>query len=338
MKNLKKDLLLKIILGTAGVLAIITFLLLGWKVGKVQFLGIELVPPETSTPSPLSEISVPSPINENNELGSKNNPIIWAFVPSGDNDYIQDKAEKLTSIISKKTGLEIQAFVPENYSGAIEAMCREEAQIGMLNAFSYLVASSQDCANVALVAIRFGITSYKSQIVTYKNSGIKNISDIRGKTFCRPDPLSTSGWIIPSIYMYAEGIDTESDLKAIIDADSHQAVITSIYNHDCDVGATYLDARESVTGSFPDVMAQVIVIKESTPIPNDNISFISGLPTNTRQLIVQALLNLDSNSEEWQILSDVYGWEEVAIEKDTFYDSLRQEINATGIKYDDFME
>lgn len=329
MTSMKKDLLLKIIIGFVGILAIIIFLLFGWKVGKVQFLGVELVPPETS---------VPSPVNEDRELGSKDNPIIWVFVPSGDNSYIQDKAENLTSIISEKTGLTIQAFVPENYSGAVEAMCKGNAHIGTLNAFSYLVANSRDCAEVALVAIRYDITSYKSQIVVHKNSGIKTISDIRERVFCRPDPLSTSGWVIPSIHMQAEGIDTASDLLKVVDAGSHQAVITSIYTQDCDVGATYLDARESVIATFPDVMEQVIIIKESAPIPNDSISFVSDLPINVRQLIVQTLLNLNSHSQGLEILSDVYGWEGVSIEGDAFYDSLRQEINATGIKYDNFIE
>ena len=122
--------------------------------------------------------------------------------------------------VSDKTGLKIKTVVATEYAGVIEAMCNGQAQMGALNTFGYILASSRKCADVALVSVRNNSTSYKGQIITKADSGIKKLTDLKGKTFCRPDPLSTSGWIIPSITLKANGINPDTDLK-VVDVGGH---------------------------------------------------------------------------------------------------------------------
>ena len=40
--------------------------------------------------------------------------------------------------------------------------------------------------------------TYKSQIITRKDSGINSLKDLNGKSFAFTDPASTSGYILPS--------------------------------------------------------------------------------------------------------------------------------------------
>jgi hypothetical protein len=60
----------KLFLGIIGVLAIIILLLLGWRITKLQFLGVELAPPETPTLTPFATNTseIPSSIPEMTEL------------------------------------------------------------------------------------------------------------------------------------------------------------------------------------------------------------------------------------------------------------------------------
>src|SRR5262245_9907039 len=151
--------------------------------------------------APIILVNHPAAVAQSSEA------IVWAFVPSENSQAVLDSAAALAKLISDKTNLNIKTVVATEYAGVVEAMCTNQAQMGALNTFGYILASSRKCADVALVSIRNNSTSYKGQIITKADSGIKTIADLKGKTFCRPDPLSTSGWIIPSITLKANKID-----------------------------------------------------------------------------------------------------------------------------------
>ena len=171
-------------------------------------------------------------------LGTEQNPITWAVVPSGETERVVTGFTDVANLIKQETGLYINPLVATEYAGVIEAMCSDppKAQMGSLATFAYILASQKGCAEAELVSVRFGSAFYNGQIFTRADSGINSIADLKGKTFCRPDPLSTSGWIIPSITLKANGVDPDTDLAQVVDAGSHDASVAGVYNGDCDAG------------------------------------------------------------------------------------------------------
>ena len=271
------------------------------------------------------------------DLGTEDNPIVWVLVPSQDTQTVLSGADEIAAAIEDETGLVVKPLVTTDYTGAVEAMCSGEAQIGALNTFNYVLAHERGCADVALASERFGSTFYQGQIITQKDSGINSIADLAGKTFCRPDPTSTSGWIIPSIDMRAAGIDPEKDLGEIVDAGGHDAVVISVYNGDCDAGATFVDARTNVEKDFPDVMDKVVVVSTSVNIPNDTISFTPSLPSDVRDQIVNVFLDLTKTDKGLETLNTVYSWSGVQPVEDSFYDGFRQQLEAAGMNIEDLV-
>ena len=265
------------------------------------------------------------------EIGTEENPIVWVLVPSQDTEAVLSGADDIAAAIEDETGLIVTPQVTTDFTAAVEAMCSEEAHIGALNTFNYVVAKERGCAEVALASERFGTTFYQGQVITRAGSGIESVADLAGKTFCRPDPTSTSGWIIPSITMQAEGLDPEADLAEIIDAGGHDAVVIAVYNGDCEAGATFVDARTNVEEDFPDVMDQIVVIAESVPIPNDTISFHPSVSEDVRDQIVEVFLGLTETEEGLEILNTVYSWSGMQLTDDEFYDGFRQQLEAAGI-------
>lgn len=265
------------------------------------------------------------------EIGTEENPIVWVLVPSQDTEAVLTGADEIAAAVEEQTGLIVTPQVTTDYTAAVEAMCSEEAHIGALNTFNYVVANERGCAEVALASERFGSTFYQGQVITLADSGIETVADLAGRTFCRPDPTSTSGWVIPSITMQAEGLDPEADLAQIIDAGGHDAVVISVLNGDCDAGATFVDARTNVEEDFPNVMEDVVVITESAPIPNDTISFHPNVSEDVRDQIVDVFLSLTETDEGLEILNTVYSWSGMQPTDDDFYDGFRQQLEAAGI-------
>ncbi len=269
------------------------------------------------------------------ELGTEENPIIWVLTPSQDTQAVLAGAEPIAQWVEDKTGLVIKPIIPTDYTAQQEAMCSGEAHMAALNTFGYVRAHERGCADVALASVRYGSTSYAGQIIARADAGIDSIDDLAGKTFCRPDPESTSGWVIPSLALLAAGLDPETDLAEIVDTGGHDAVVIAVYNGDCDAGATFQDARVLVEEDFPDVKEKVVVIETSAAIPNDNISFRPDFPAEMREQIVNALLELNNSDEGKELLGGLFSWAGLEPVDDSFYDGFRQQLEAAGVSIDE---
>jgi phosphonate transport system substrate-binding protein len=274
------------------------------------------------------------------ELGTEENPIIWAFVPSGEMERVSAGAQSVADLLQEETGLYFETTVATEYAGVIEAMCSDppEAHMGSLATFAYVLAADRGCAEAELVAVRFGSPTYNGQIIVRADSGLNAITDLAGKTFCRPDPLSTSGWIIPSLTLMAAGINPETDLAEIVDSGSHDAVAAAVYNGECDAGATYIDARTRIEEDYPDVMEMVTVIEVTEDIPNDGVQYVPSLPRELRDQINAALMAIAGTEEGLEALNTAYQWDGLEAHDDGFYDPFRQVLQASGMSIEELQE
>jgi phosphonate transport system substrate-binding protein len=272
-------------------------------------------------------------------LGTEERPIIWAFVPSGEMERVAAGARSVADLLHEKTGLYFDTMVATEYAGVIEALRSDPpaAHMASLATFAYVMAADMGVAEAELVSVRFGNPFYNGQIIARSDSGIKKLTDLKGKTFARPDPLSTSGWIIPMITLKAAGVDPDRDMK-VVDAGSHDAVVAAVYNGEVDGGACYVDARTRIEKDHPDVMEKVAVIEVSVNIPNDGVQFHPSVPKDLRDKIVDALLEIASTEEGKEALNTAYQWTDLERHDDSFYDPFRQVLQAAGINVKDLME
>jgi len=272
------------------------------------------------------------------ELGTEDNPIIMSFVPSGDTQEIIASGDAIAEMVQEKTGLVIDANVGTDFAAVREAMGAGQAHIGWLNTFNYVLANEKYGVDAGMVTERFGSTSYAGQFNVLADSGIASLDDLKGKVICWVDPNSTSGYIIPSIMLKAEGIDPDTDFANQIEAGSHNNAITQVYNGDCDVSTTYADARSSVEDDLPDVKDKVAVLATTSDIPNDSVSFIKDFPADKRKAIVDALLAFAATEEGKEVLNNLYSISGLQSSDDGFYDAFRADLSLAGMNIEELAE
>lgn len=265
------------------------------------------------------------------KLGTEDNPIVMSFVPSGDTQTIIASGDQIAQMLTDKTGLVVVANVGTDFAAVREAMGAGKAHIGWLNTFNYVLANEKYGVDVGLVTERYGTTTYKGQLNVRADSGITSLEDLKGKVMCWVDPNSTSGYIIPRIMLAANGIDPDKDFSKTVEAGSHDNVITAVYNGDCDVGASYDDARDTVEDNLPDVKEKVVILATTTDIPNDSVSFIKDFPADMRTQIVDALLAYAGTDEGKEALNNLYNIAGLQPADDTFYDLFRADLSKAGI-------
>jgi phosphonate transport system substrate-binding protein len=272
------------------------------------------------------------------KLGTEQDPIVMSFVPSGDTEEIIASGDEIAQMITDQTGLIIQANVGTDFAAVREAMGAGKAHIGWLNTFNYVLAHEKYGVDAALVTVRFGETFYTGEIIVRADSGITSLDDLKGKTFCWVDPNSTSGYIIPRIMLLANGINPDTDFAEQVEAGSHNNVVAAVYNGDCDAGACYSDARSSIAEEYPDVMDVVSILATTPEIPNDNVSFIKNFPTDMRDSITQALLDISASEEGQAALNSLYSIDGLEKTSDAFYDGFRADLSAAGIDIEELAQ
>jgi phosphonate transport system substrate-binding protein len=257
------------------------------------------------------------------QLGASDNPITMAFVPSGESSVIATASSAIADCLNQMTGLSYTVQTGTSYAAAIEAMGAGKAQVGFLNTFSILIAEAKYQIIPALINLRKYQTNdldpdkalggqlepfYKAQFITTATSGIKTYADLKGKTFCFVDPLSTSGYIVPRIILAANGVNPDTDFAATVNAGSHQNVAAAVYKGDCDAGVTFINVLTDATlnTTYPDIQTKLVVFADSNSIPNDGVQYIKTLDPKLQAITTEALLAMAADPGGKAVLAKLY--------------------------------
>ena len=284
--------------------------------------------------------------------GTPDNPIVITFVPSGDTGKITKAGTQIADWLAKKTGLSFKIEVGTSFGASIEAMGAQKAQVGFLNTFSVLLAEQKYGVIPAIAVVRKYATPdgypdpdaalkdsmqtfYKAEFLTKADSGINTFADLKGKTFCFVEPNSTSGYIVPNIILKANGINPETDFKAVVNAGGHDKVAIAVYKGDCDAGVTFVDTRTDASyklyETYKDIGTVLKVFALSDRIPNDGVQFIKEMDAGTQKIIADALMEMSTDETAKQFLKDLYninGYERIDA---TFYNEFAAVLKAAGV-------
>jgi phosphonate transport system substrate-binding protein len=248
-----------------------------------------------------------------------------AFVPSGESGTIATASSAIADCLNQMTGLNYAIQTGTSYAAAIEAMGAGKAQVGFLNTFSILAAQAKYGIVPALINLRKYSTNdldpdkalggqlepfYKGQFIAGVDTGIKSFADLKGKTFCYVDPLSTSGYIVPQIILKANGINPDTDFKSTENAGSHPNVAIAVYKGDCDAGVTYInvltDASANLAATYPDIASKVTVFADTDRIPNDGVQYIKTLDPALQSITTEALMAMAADPGGKAVLAKLY--------------------------------
>ena len=247
----------------------------------------------------------PAPVDDPSRPAGWPAKLVLELVPATEAQQMVDNAAPLAEMLSAELGIAVESFVPQQYTGLIEAMGSGRADIGMLPPFASLLGKERYGIETILISKRQGLATYKAQWMTNDASlcpqppeprGSRGylfcdapIDAVRGKLVAFTDPTSTSGHLFPALQMLDAGLNPETDIESVF-VGSHDASVIAVLNGDVDVGVSFDDARTWIAESFPEVGEKVIVWSESEPIPNDGVTVRQDLPADLKQAISAAFM------------------------------------------------
>ncbi len=226
-----------------------------------------------------------------------------ALTPSQSPTALQETGEAFAKAISQRLGTPVKAVVASDYAAVIEALRNRTADLAFLHTAGYVLAHREAWARLVVQDIWHGRTSYTSRIYVRKESGLKTLEDLRGKTIAFVDPTSTSGYIYPMVLLMKRGLVKDKDPKTFfreaIFAGQHDAAFLALLNGTVDAAASFDLAREQYLKDRERI-EKISWVVETPPIPEAGICVRQGLDPDLVKRIQQALLAM--NGPEYKAL------------------------------------
>ena len=164
--------------------------------------------------------------------------LIFAYTPVEDPAVYRDVWSEFLAHLSEVTGLRTVFFPVQSNAAQIEAMRSGRLHVAGFNTGSTPLAVN--CAGFApftMMAARDDSFGYQMEIITYPDSGIQTIADLRGRTIAFSSPTSNSGFKAPTAILASEfGMLPERDYAAIFSG-KHDNTILGVINRDYVAGA-----------------------------------------------------------------------------------------------------
>jgi phosphonate transport system substrate-binding protein len=216
--------------------------------------------------------------------------------------------------MEKKTGLKVTSFYSPDYAGVIEAMRFNKIQVAWYGNKAAMEAVDRSNGEVfAQVMYADGTFGYHGLIITHKDSPYKTLDDVlkNGKNvnFSIGDPNSTSGFLIPTFYVFAQNnIDHRSAFKTIRNA-SHGANIQAVLARQVDVATNNTEDMGKLESTKPELFNQLRVLWKSPLIPSDPFVWRKDLDPAVKAKIKAFVLGYaKTDPQEKAILKVIYNY------------------------------
>ena len=204
--------------------------------------------------------------------------------------------QPLLDDMAKQTGLKIKAFFAPDYAGIIEGMRFNKVQVAWLGNKSAMEAVDRANGEVfAQMVNADGTQGYYSHLIVHKDSPLATLDDVlkNGKSlsFGNGDPNSTSGFLVPGYYAFAQNkIDVKTHFKIVRSA-NHETNALAVANKQVDVATNNSENLDKIKERQPEKFKDIKIVWTSPLIPLDPLVLNKQMPDATKTKIKDFFYN-----------------------------------------------
>ncbi|MGK0265826.1 MAG: phosphonate transport system permease protein [Maricaulis sp.] len=220
----------------------------------------------------------------------------FGIIATESSSNLQTNWEPLIEAMAEWTGYDIQPFYASDYAGMIQGMRYNSVQFAWFSNFSGLQAVRLAGGEVfAKASYPDGSEGYNSVLIVPVDSPIRSLDDIlacdRSLDFGMGDPNSTSGYLVPSAFIFApRNIDPAECYNSVRNA-NHEANAVAVANGLIDVATNNTTNMTLLQRTRPEIAARIRVIWTSPPIGTDPIIWRSDLDQEAKLRLQYFFMN-----------------------------------------------
>jgi len=231
--------------------------------------------------------------NADNEK-DKADKLVMAYLPMEGAEGMQQTNKEFQDGLSELLGVPVESFQATSYNAAIEAMKNKKVDMVLMPPFAYLLGEQR--ADIEPLAKVESTNEVVSSIIVAKDSDIKTLADLKGKTFGFIEPSSSSGHLLPKTLILKElGLtvdELEKDFfKDVKFVGSHESAIIGVVNGQYDAASVASPTPEALVERGMIEKGSYRIIAQSEPSPGIPFTVRTDLPEEMKEKIKDYLIN-----------------------------------------------
>jgi len=200
--------------------------------------------------------------------------VTFGIISTESSQNLKTVWEPYLAAMEKSTGMEIKPFFASDYAGVIEGMRFGKVDVAWFGNKSAMEAVDRAGGEIfAQTVDSEGNPGYWSLLITNVDSSLSSLDDVlacnKSLNFGLGDPNSTSGFLVPTTFIYAQrGIDPKKCYKRVTNA-SHEVNALSVANKKVDFATNNTESMRRLETTNPEARAKIKEIWRSPLIPSD---------------------------------------------------------------------
>ncbi len=261
-------------------------------------------------------------------------PLHLVLTPSQKPTDLLAAGEDFGKTLGQLIGVPVRVTVASDYAAVIEALRNRTADLAFVHPAGYVIANREAKAMIVAKNLWHGKTTFTARVYVRKDSGLKTIEDLRGKTMAFVDPASSSGYIYPMVMLIQRGLvknrDPKTFFREVMFSGSHDASMRALQNGHVDAICSFDLAREQYLKD-PAERERIVYVAETPPIPEAGIAAREGLDPAVVARVRAALLQIRGPAYA-ALLKRVYDIDGFEPADDKDYDPVRQAVDLLGFR------
>lgn len=258
--------------------------------------------------------------------------LVFAYTPVEDPAIYEDIWQPFIDHLAETTGKDVQFFAVQSNAAEVEAM-----RSGRLHIAGFSTGPTPFAVNLAgavpfaIMGTEDGRFGYTLQVYTRNDSGIDEMTDLKGKRVAHTAPTSNSGNQAPRALFPNLGVVPEQDYEVIYSG-SHDQSMLGVVAGDYDAAPVASEVVERMAARNLYDPADVKIIWESKPFPTTSYNYAHNLKPELVEKIKEAFFSFElagtALGKEFEGVSKF-----VPIEYKKDWDVIREIQEANGVEY-----
>ncbi len=232
--------------------------------------------------------------------------------------------------LTKEVGIPVKFTPVVDYAATVEGLAANRLEMVWYGGLTSVQAAKQ-AKGARRIIMRKEDAEFKSHFITTKQTGIKSLKDLKGKTFSFGSVSSTSGHLMPRYFLIKNGINPENDFSKFSFSGAHDATAAWVESARVDAGALNFLVWDKLVETKK-VDTSKVNIFWTTPAYVDYVWTVrAGVDKATVDKIVRAFLKLDYNKPDDKKLLDLHRTKGYIAAKDEDWKGIEEAAIAAGL-------
>jgi phosphonate transport system substrate-binding protein len=228
--------------------------------------------------------------------------ITFGIISTDSSVALRERWQPVIDDMAKRVGVKVTPFFATDYAGVIEAMRFKKVDLAWFGNKSAIEAVDRANGEVFVQTVAPDGAGYYSLLITHRDSSFKTFDDVlkRGKeiNFGIGDPNSTSGFAVPSYYVFAQNhIDPKTHFKSVRSA-NHETNLMAVLNKQLDVATNNTEQMYVFKNRMPERYDEIRVLWQSPLIPSDPIVWRKDLDPELKAKLKEFFVAYGSTGPE----------------------------------------